>query len=157
MNARPESGFTLVELVIALVLTVIVTSFAAMFIAGPVRGYTDQARRTELVDGADSALHRLARDVRGALPNSIRITPVGAGFALELLATTDGARYRAAPPPNDATKTIEFTAADDQFNALGGFRLLRQCMPWQSVPTAERSSLVTGRKTCRSGTTKRKR
>ena len=131
MHARTETGFTLVELVIALVLTVIVTSFAAMFIAGPVRGYTDQARRTELVDGADSALHRLARDVRAALPNSIRVTPVGTGFALELLATVDGARYRAAPPPDDATRTIEFAAADDQFNALGGFGQLT--LPFSST------------------------
>ncbi len=131
MNARSQAGFTLVELVIALVLTVIVSSFAAMFIAAPVRGYTDQARRTELVDSADSALHRLARDVRAALPNSIRVTPAGAGFALELLATGDGARYRAAPPPNDPARTMEFAAADDQFNTLGGFSLVS--LPFSST------------------------
>ena len=43
-------GFTLVELVVVIVLSTIVISFMAMFIAGPVRGYTDQVRRAELVD-----------------------------------------------------------------------------------------------------------
>lgn len=116
-----QQGFTLVELVIALTLTVIVTSFAAMFIAGPVQGYTDQNRRAELVDSAESALHRMGRDIRSALPNSVRVVAVGAGFALELLNTVDGARYRENPPPADATRTLSFAAADDQFNAIGGF------------------------------------
>ena len=126
-----QDGFTLVELVITLVLTVIVVAFAAMFLSGPVRGYTDQSRRAELVDGASSALQRLTRDVRGALPNSIRLTPVGTGFALELLASTDGARYRATPPPADATRWLSFDAADDRFNAIGGFNSI--AVPFSST------------------------
>ncbi len=116
-----NDGFTLVELVISLVLTVIVIAFSAMFVSGPVQGYVDQGRRVALVDTADSALHRLGRDIRRALPNSVRVRPVGSGFALELLNTVDGARYRASPPPADNTKTLEFDAADGQFNVLGGF------------------------------------
>ncbi|MBT8136490.1 MAG: prepilin-type N-terminal cleavage/methylation domain-containing protein [Gammaproteobacteria bacterium] len=126
-----QRGFTLVELVIALTLTVIVTSFAAMFIAGPVQGYTDQNRRAGLVDSAESALHRMGRDIRSALPNSVRVVAVGSGFALEMLNTVDGARYRENPPPADTTKTLDFSAADDQFNAIGGFN--RIAKPFSST------------------------
>lgn len=118
---RRQTGFTLVELIIALTLTVIVTAFAAMFIAGPVQGYTDQNRRVLLVDSAESALHRFSRDVRSALPNSVRVVAVGSGFAVEMLNAIDGARYRDGPPPGDTSKTLEFNAADDQFNAIGSF------------------------------------
>lgn len=123
---RRLRGFTLVELVLALTISVIVTSFAAMFVAGPVRGYTDQARRAELVDGASSALHRFSRDVQQALPNSIRTVAVGSGFAMELLASVDGGRYRDSPPPADPDKILELSAADAQFNVMGQFAAIQK-------------------------------
>ncbi|NND60012.1 MAG: prepilin-type N-terminal cleavage/methylation domain-containing protein [Gammaproteobacteria bacterium] len=128
---KVQAGFTLVELVIALVLAVIVTAFAGMFIGNSVTGYTDQVRRAALVDAADSALGQLARDIRGALPNSVRVTPAGGGFAVELLASTDGVRYRDAAPPADPARWLQFDSADDQFNALGGFQ--RVTLPFSST------------------------
>lgn len=121
---KAQHGFTLVELVIALTLSVVVTAFAAMFLTGPVRGYTDQARRADLVQSAESALHRISRDIRSALPNSVRIVPAGSGFALELLESPSGARYRAGPPPGDPARRLTFNSADDSFNVLGGFASL---------------------------------
>lgn len=121
MKNTLHAGFTLVELVIALALMVIVVSFSAMFIAVPIQGYEDQTRRGRLVASADSALHRLSRDIRRALPNSVRVVAVGTGFAAEMLNTVDGARYRSGPPPADDTKALEFDAPDDEFNTLGGF------------------------------------
>jgi MSHA biogenesis protein MshO len=117
---RREHGFTLIELVVALVIGTIVVSFAAMFVSGPVRGFNDQSRRVRLVDAADAALERIGRDVRRALPNSVRTTNVGGVSALELLATVDGARYRARPP-GTAAQILDFAAADDSFNVLGPF------------------------------------
>ncbi len=120
ITMRP-SGFTLVELVVAITVTAIAVSFAAYFVAQPVRGYADQMRRAELVDLAESSLRRLARDVRRALPNSVRTTTVAGSFALELLGTVDGVRYRAGPPPGDTTKQLDFAAADAEFNSVGEF------------------------------------
>ncbi|MDH3645799.1 MAG: prepilin-type N-terminal cleavage/methylation domain-containing protein [Gammaproteobacteria bacterium] len=128
---KGETGFTLIELVIALALTVIVTAFAAMFISGPVKGYTDQNRRVMLVDSAESALHRLGRDIRSALPNSVRVVAVGTGFAVEMLNAVDGARYRGGPPPANAARVLDFSAADGQFNAIGRFN--RTATPFSSV------------------------
>jgi MSHA biogenesis protein MshO len=115
-----HSGFTLIELMVTLVVSAIVVSFVSMFISGPVRGFMDQARRARLVDAADSALQRIGRDVRRALPNSVRTTSAGGVVALEVLSTVDGGRYR-AQPPGTAAQVLDFAAADGSFNVLGPF------------------------------------
>lgn len=115
-----QSGFTLIELVVTLVISAIVVSFVSVFISGPVRGFMDQARRARLVDAADSALQRIGRDVRRALPNSVRTTSAGGVVALEVLSTVDGGRYR-AQPPGTAAQVLDFAGADGSFNVLGPF------------------------------------
>jgi MSHA biogenesis protein MshO len=115
-----QAGFTLIELVVTLVISAIVVSFVSLFISGSVKGFTDQTRRVRLVDSADSALQRIARDVRRALPNSVRTTTVAGVAALEMLSTVDGARYR-AQPPGTVAQILDFAAADGSFNVLGPF------------------------------------
>ncbi|MGI9237854.1 MAG: PulJ/GspJ family protein [Woeseiaceae bacterium] len=122
MNKKGTSGFTLIELVITIALSTIVVAFMAIFISGPIASYNDQSRRAELVDLAENSLRRIARDVRRALPNSVRLDVSGSVTALELLNTIDGARYRDRPPPGDPSKRLRFTAADDAFNSIGGFQ-----------------------------------
>lgn len=114
-------GFTLVELVVAIALSSIVIAFMAVFIAGPVAAFGDQARRAELVDLAENALRRVARDVRRALPNSLRVTASGGRVALEMLNSVDGVRYREGPPPGDPDKRLAFNQADAAFNSMGHF------------------------------------
>lgn len=119
---RPASrGFTLVELVVTIAVSAVVVSLMAMFIAGPVQGYVDQGRRAELVDLAENSLRRVARDIRRALPNSVRVTTAGSVVALELLNTVDGVRYREDPPPADPNKQLDFAAPDARFNSVGPF------------------------------------
>ena len=77
MMKRSSRGFTLVELVITITISTIVVSFMAMFISGPVASYADMTRRVQLVDLAESSLRRISRDIRRALPNSIRIRTSG--------------------------------------------------------------------------------
>ena len=89
VNTSSKRGFTLVELVVTIALSTIVVGFMTFFIAGPVASYTDQSRRAELVDLAENSLRRIARDVRRALPNSVRLNASGSTIALELLSTAD--------------------------------------------------------------------
>jgi MSHA biogenesis protein MshO len=131
MRARARAaGFTLIELVITLVLSAIVVSFVSMFISGPVQGFMDQGRRVRLVDAADTALRRIARDVRIALPNSVRTTSSGGVVALELLATIDGARYR-TQPPGGTDEILDFANADASFDAVAPFTQVAK--PWSST------------------------
>ena len=115
------AGFTLIELIVTMTITGIVIGFAALFFAGPVQGFTDQVRRAELVDSAESALRRMGRDIRRALPNSVRVTTNGSISAIEFLNTVEGIRYRAGPPPGDVNAWLTFSAADGSFNSIGLF------------------------------------
>jgi MSHA biogenesis protein MshO len=58
-----------------------------------VQGYFASAARAELTDAADTALRRMARDLRLALPNSVRVSANASGTYLELLLTKTGGRY----------------------------------------------------------------
>jgi len=116
-----SAGFTLIELIVAMTISGIVIGFAALFIAGPVRGFTDQVRRAELVDSAESALRRMGRDIRRALPNSVRVRTNGSITALEVLNTVEGVRYRAGPPPGNTNAWLTFTTDDAAFNSIGQF------------------------------------
>jgi MSHA biogenesis protein MshO len=115
------SGFTLIELVITMVISGIVIGFAALFFSGPVQGFTDQVRRAELVDSAESALRRMGRDIRRAVPNSVRVTTNGTVTALELLNSVEGVRYRAGPPPGNTNAWLTFATDDAAFNSIGQF------------------------------------
>lgn len=108
-----SSGFTLVEMIMVIVITGIIGGMVAMFIRAPVQGYMDSARRAEMTDIADSALRRISRDLRTALPNSVRVSPDGA--FLEFIPTTGGGRYRKGPVGN----ILNFTAAVSPFDVLG--------------------------------------
>ena len=113
-----------------LVISTVVVSFVSLFITGPVTGFIDQSRRARLVDTADTALQRIGRDVRRALPNSVRATSAAGVVALELLSTVDGGRYR-AQPPGTVAQVLDFAAADGSFNVLGPFTQLAK--PWSST------------------------
>lgn len=104
-------GFTLVELIMVMVIMGIISAAAAVFIAGPVAGYVDANRRAQLSDSADIALRRLSRDLRLALPNSVR---VGGSKFLEYIPTAGGGRYLAETPD-----FLDFTATDPSFDYLG--------------------------------------
>jgi MSHA biogenesis protein MshO len=61
-------------------------------LSSPMERLAEQRRRGELVDLANTALNRMTRDVRLAVPNSLRLSADGQAF--ELLAIDGAARYR---------------------------------------------------------------
>ena len=85
-STKPRArGFTLVELVVVITIAGIVGTMATYFIVNVMQGYQDQTRRAALVDAAESALRRMQRDVRRALPNSIRRSALNGVPALQSL------------------------------------------------------------------------
>ena len=121
-----RQGFTLVEAVVVIVVTGVIAAVVAVFLRGPVLGYVDTARRAELTDAADTALRRIGRDVRLALPNSVRVATVLGVTYLEFLLVRTGGRYRlesgsiANPCPGGlADDILSFSSADTCFKTIG--------------------------------------
>lgn len=128
-----EGGFSLVELVVVIAIAGIIASVIGVFITGPVQGFFDTARRAELVDAGQLALIRMGRDLRAALPNSVRTT----GASIELLQTLDGDRYRTESGGSGGTEAgaddqLEFDIADTSFNTF------RQLGAGQALPAGLR-------------------
>ncbi len=109
-------GFTLIELVMVIVITGIMAASIAVFFVPAINAYFDARRRAEMTDTADTALRRMARDVRRAVPNSIRI-PNPQCF--ELVPTTAGGLYRrAADIANAGADPLDITSSDASFDVL---------------------------------------
>src|SRR5690606_17954868 len=103
----------------------------------PVEGFLDVSTRAALVDAADLALQRMSREVRLALPNSVRLTDgttqnlqacsaAGGGVcAVEILRTLEGGRYRREGDGSDTDHCpgdddrLDFSADSDCFEVLG--------------------------------------
>lgn len=99
----------------------VIGGIVAVFLKVPVDAYFDSARRAALTDVADTAVRRMARDIRKALPNSLR-TPTTAPVAnqcLEFIPTKTGGRYRADVNASGMGDILDFSAADTSFDMLG--------------------------------------
>lgn len=116
---RAANGFTLIEIVTTIVIVGILAPITIEAIALPVRSYFDMQRRTTLVDNAETALRLMQRDIRRAVPNSIRIS---GGTTLELLHTSDGGRYRGKLTAAGSGNILDFTTADSSFDIIGNLQ-----------------------------------
>jgi MSHA biogenesis protein MshO len=89
---RHQSGFTLVELIMVIVIMGVIGGMVSVFMKSPIDAYFDSARRAALTDVADTVVRRMARDIQKALPNSISITTNGP--CVEFIPTKTGGRYQ---------------------------------------------------------------
>ncbi|MNQ71903.1 hypothetical protein D3C85_865920 [compost metagenome] len=107
-NPARQRGFTLVELILVIVLSAIVGVMVSSVLSRPLEGFVAQSRRAELVDIGASALNRMQRDIRMAVPGSLRVS--ADGQALELLLIHSGGRYL---PNRPLDNSLNFSATPD--------------------------------------------
>ncbi|MET0320536.1 MAG: prepilin-type N-terminal cleavage/methylation domain-containing protein [Duganella sp.] len=116
-----QRGFTLVEAIVAMVITALIAGTMVLFINRPVRNYVDSAGRAEMTDVADLALRRMARELRASLPNSARVTSTADGAVyLEFIPTSGGGRYLSVDDDAATGTPLSFTDASAQsFTVVG--------------------------------------
>lgn len=112
---RRSAGFTLIELIVVLVLMTIVGATVAVFVRPAIDAYSDTRDRAARSDMADTALRRMVRDIRVAVPNSLR-TPGEACF--ELVPTVAGGRYRMGPNAANDAQWVNTSQATTGFDVL---------------------------------------
>lgn len=89
-----QQGFTLVEMVMVIMVGAIVAATVSAFIKPTIDAYTNTRLRADMSDQADTALRRMLRDVRRAVPNSLRVP---SDQCFELVPVVSGGRYRMGP------------------------------------------------------------
>ncbi|MGB0468356.1 MAG: prepilin-type N-terminal cleavage/methylation domain-containing protein [Pontibacterium sp.] len=100
---RAQAGFTLVELVVVIVLMSIMSVASVQFIANMAGGYADLSRRQNMADVTQLAVERIGREVRNALPNSVRIRSDANASCIEFIPTFGASIYQNLPVASTAT------------------------------------------------------
>ncbi len=114
---RRSGGFSLIELIVALTVSVVVVGFIATFITVPVRAHVAQARRGELTASAETLTRAMAEDVRTALPGSPRAYIDNGRVVLELIPVLGVVRYCDIVGA-DCPDRLDFAVADSQFDVV---------------------------------------
>lgn len=89
-------GFTLVELVTVMVILSVIAVMGSHFVVSSTNAYNQTQNRAKLINTSRQALERITRQLRGALPNSVRATNGGA--CVEFLPLAAGGYYRNPVP-----------------------------------------------------------
>lgn len=97
--AAGAGGFTLVELVTVIVILGILAVGTVSFIGDSSRGFAATVARTELASEARFVVDRLARELRNALPGSVRVS----GSCLEFVPVVAASRYVTLPVATPAS------------------------------------------------------
>lgn len=119
-------GFTLIELVVVIVVGGLLAASLTVFLRPSIDGYLSLRRRAELLAEADAVLTGMVREVRRAVPNSVR-TPGDQCF--ELVPARGGGRMRIGPdtvndsgvgctPGAQCSAVVDTSAATSVFDVL---------------------------------------
>jgi len=88
-----QSGFTLVELIIVIVITGIIAVGSTQFIVNAVRGMQDVSRRAALANIVAISGEKIERQLRSSAINSIRVTKNQSSQCVEMLPIKSTAFY----------------------------------------------------------------
>jgi MSHA biogenesis protein MshO len=122
-----QRGFSLIELLLALAITGIVTAGLMVWITRPLQALENSHQGAAAVAQAESIASRLAAELPDALPNSVRVAC--GGRCLEFLPVLDAGDYRAATPGD----ILDLALPDDRFDVL---------MPLPAAPAAGQQVVI---------------
>lgn len=99
ISPRRHGGFTLVEMIFVVVILGIITSIGSSFVVSAVDSYRTAQVRNQLVQRGRLTLEQMSRELRMAIPNSVRIS--ASGLCAEFLPLVTAANYQSTLPDAD--------------------------------------------------------
>jgi MSHA biogenesis protein MshO len=138
-GSRILCGFTLIELILVIVVLGILATATTSFIGLGSRMYAEASDRDRLLSQSRFALERLTRELRNALPNSVRLHDAGNGWqCIEFVPVLVAARYTTIP-------TLAQPTAAPPDNSI---QLFSMASEWERL-SEEEASYIAANKTFR--------
>ena len=110
-----QRGFTVIELIIVIVLLAIVAGFSFQFVGIGAQMFSTGSERLQTIGKSRFAIERLTREIRGAVPNSVRVK----GNCIEFVpAKVVGAYYDTPIRPDSSNEMtlVTFAGSPDATN-----------------------------------------
>lgn len=122
-----QAGFTIIEMVVAIVISGILAIGIVSFIGDSVNSLTTSANRNKISASGRIAIDRLAMEIHNALPKSIRATTATAGGdqCLEFIPVRAATSYINPPFSGGGATTFEVVdLTPSQHGATGGYAVI---------------------------------
>lgn len=132
---KNKRGFSLIEIIVVIVILGVLATGVSTFINFGTQIYTDSTDRDQVVSSARFAIERLNREIRSAVPNSVRInanslTGVGAKQCIEftpIVLSTIYTDIAVVPEPaSEEIKVVPFDEALFKGNLSVGVYILNE-------------------------------
>ncbi len=112
---RNQCGFTLIELILVILVLAIVSTGIVTFIRYGVQTYQDVAGRDKQISDSRFVIERITRELRNALPNSVRVT--NSGDCVEFIPILASSSYVDIPVlPDAASNTATIVVSSESFD-----------------------------------------
>lgn len=124
IDAKRNRGFTLLELIIVIIILGVMSVGISGFITLSTQTYLNVSERDKLLSSARFAVERLNRELRNAVPNSVRVRDDTTRHCIEFTPIKASTFYTDIPVVPDPVKTtidvVKFiNSQGDPFNCLG--------------------------------------
>lgn len=115
LNRKSVSGFTLIELISVIVILGILAVGISSFLRFGTQIYAETTARDQIISSARFAVERLNRDLRQALPNTVKVYDNASGFScLQFTPIVSSSIYIDLPvSPEEASATIDLIPFHD--------------------------------------------
>lgn len=144
----PANGFTLVELVLVIVIIGVIAGSFLVFFRPAIDSFFDARRRAAMSDNVDTSLRRIVREIRGAVPYSIRRHN---SECFQFVPTSGGGRYRVAPDtiwdtanPGNPSAAVEPATVIDRFDVFSAPGVEPEAGDWIVIGNQEETDIYGG-------------